>query len=153
MTLCGAGIRALVNGLCKENNIDDGEVVFTKKDGTSSTTRVDNLQGKINGLYEKGKLTKENAEIFQEHRFFGNTAIHDLSSPTREKFSLALEILQQVFDPLYEIPDKGKQLKQKRLRKHKKSLGSFGYLKKMFKFVADKTNHLNDENYINTNSA
>jgi hypothetical protein len=119
LTLCGAGVRALVEGLCKENNVIDGEIEITKTDGSIVKKRVDNLQGKINGLYEKGKLTKENAEILHEHRFLGNTAIHDLSAPTKEELNLAITIIEHVFDTLYEIPEKATQLKDKRLRKQK----------------------------------
>ena len=119
MTLCGAGARALVEGLCKENGVTDGEIEYKKTDGTITKKRTDNLQGKINGLHEKGKLTKENAEILHEHRFLGNTAIHDLSAPTKEELGLALEIIEHVFDNLYEIPEKALQLKHKRLRKQK----------------------------------
>lgn len=119
LTLCGAGARALVEGLCKENGIIDGEVEYTKANGSIETKRVDNLQGKINGLYEKGKLTKENAEILHEHRFLGNTAIHNLSAPIKEELTLALEIIEHVFDNLYEIPQKALQLKQKRILKQK----------------------------------
>jgi len=117
LTLCGAGARALVEGLCKENGISDGEIENIKPDGTVNKKRVDNLQGKINGLHEKGKLTKENAEILHEHRFLGNTAIHDLSAPSKEDLGLALEIIEHVFDNLYEIPEKALLLKHKRIRK------------------------------------
>jgi hypothetical protein len=119
LTLCGAGVRALVEGLCNENGVTQGEIEITKRDGSKQLKRVENLQGKINGLHEKGKLTKENAEILHEHRFLGNTAIHDLSAPTKEELSLALEIIEHVFDNLYEIPEKAMQLRHKRLRKQK----------------------------------
>jgi hypothetical protein len=75
------------------------------------------LQGKINGLHEKGKLTKEHAEILHEHRYLGNTSIHDLAAPSKEELSLALEIIEHVFDTIYEIPEKAIQLRHKRLRK------------------------------------
>lgn len=114
-TLCGAGVRALVEGLCYENGIIDGEVEITKKDGTVIKERKDDLRGKINGLYEKNKLTKENAEILHEHRLLGNTAIHDLNTPSITELHLALEILEHVFDNLYEIPVKANQLKIKRI--------------------------------------
>lgn len=119
LTLCGVGIRALVEGLCNENRIIDGEVEITASDGTTSKKRVDNLQGRINGLYEKGKLTKESAEILHEHRFLGNTAIHELSAPSKEELGLAMEIIEHVFDNLYEIPEKANELKSQRLRKAK----------------------------------
>jgi len=119
LTLCGAGVRALVEGLCNENKIVDGEIESTKRDGSKVKKRADNLQGRINGLAEKGKLTKENAEILHEHRFLGNTAIHDLSAPTKEELNLAITIIEHVFDNIYEIPEMATQLKNKRLKKSK----------------------------------
>lgn len=119
LTLCGAGVRALVEGLCNENRIVDGEIESTKRDGSKVKKRADNLQGRINGLAEKGKLTKENVEILHEHRFLGNTAIHDLSAPTKEELSLAITIIEHVFDNIYEIPEIATQLKNKRLKKFK----------------------------------
>ncbi len=117
LTLCGAGVRALVEGLCKENNILDGVVEEQKADGTIGIKRKKDLQGKINGLYEKGKLTKKSAEILHEHRFLGNRAIHELSLPSKEELGFAIEIVENVLDTLYEIPQKAIQLKTERLKK------------------------------------
>jgi Domain of unknown function (DUF4145) len=119
LTLCGAGVRALVEGLCKENNIEGGEIEIKHENGTVTKKRVDSLQGKINGLYEKGVLPKESAEILHEHRYLGNYAIHDLTSPNKDELSLAIEILEHLFDNIYEIPHKANQLKFKRLSKPK----------------------------------
>lgn len=115
LTLCGAGVRALVEGLCQENGIAGGNVEITKSDGTTELKRRTNLQGKINGLHESGKLTSQNADILHEHRFLGNDAVHELSSPSKEDLGLAIEIVENVFDTLYEIPNKGMRLKSKRL--------------------------------------
>jgi Domain of unknown function (DUF4145) len=119
LTLCGAGTRALVEGLCIENGILDGIIEYTKADGTKETKKSDNLQGKINGLSQQGKLTKQNADILHEHRFLGNNSIHELSMPSKEELSLAIEIIENVFDTLYEIPEKAMQLAHKRLSKIK----------------------------------
>lgn len=115
LTLCGAGVRALVEGLCQENGITAGNVEFTKADGAIESRRRTNLQGKINGLHENGKLTSQNADILHEHRFLGNEAVHELSSPSKEDLGLAIEIVENVFDTLYEMPSKGLRLKNKRL--------------------------------------
>lgn len=117
LTLCGAGVRALVEGICKENNIDGGDVEIEKPDGTKIKKFRKDLQGKINGLYQNGKLTEQNADILHEHRFMGNTAIHELSTPSKEDLGLALEIVESIFDTLYELPHKGRTLKRKRLSK------------------------------------
>lgn len=117
LTLCGAGVRALVEGICQENGITDGNITYVKKDGTQTTKKSMNLQGKINGLHESGKLTSHYADILHEHRFLGNDAIHELSTPNKEDLELAIEIIENVFDTLYEVPSKGQRLKNKRLKK------------------------------------
>jgi len=117
LTLCGVGVRVLVEGLCQENGVTGGEVEFTKDDGSTEKKVKTNLQGKINGLHESGKLTAEHAEILHEHRFLGNEAVHELSLPLKENLNLAIEIIENVFETLYEIPNKGMQLKNKRLKK------------------------------------
>ncbi|MBK8563307.1 MAG: DUF4145 domain-containing protein [Saprospiraceae bacterium] len=114
-TLCAAGIRGLVEGLCKENGIIDGEVEKTRKDGTIIKSRFKDLQGKINGMHEKGILTKKHAEILHEHRYLGNKSIHELSIPSKDELNLALEIIEHVLDNIYEILEKGRKLKHKRL--------------------------------------
>lgn len=123
LTLCGVGIRGLVEGICKENDVTDGNVPIISNDGTPSLDsdgiprlrRTNNLQGKINGLHERGKLTEKNADLLHEHRFLGNEAVHELSVPSKEKLALAIDIIENVFDTLYEIPSKGLRLKRKRL--------------------------------------
>ncbi|MUU78462.1 DUF4145 domain-containing protein [Winogradskyella endarachnes] len=117
LTLCGAGVRALVEGLCQENGITGGNVEIIKKDGSKDKKLRTNLQGKINGLHESGKLTAQYADILHEHRFLGNEAVHELSLPSKEDLNLAIEIVENVFDTLYEIPSKGMKLKSKRLKK------------------------------------
>jgi len=108
--LCAAGTRALVEGICKENSILDGEV---KVKDTSKNKRVNNLEGKINGLYEKGLLTKQNSEILHKLRFLGNTAIHELTRPKEEELKLAIEIVEHILDSIYEIKEKATKLKSK----------------------------------------
>jgi hypothetical protein len=117
LTLCGAGVRGLVEGICNENNIQDGEVEVTNKNGDLTKRRLNNLQGKINGLFEKGILTKKNTEILHEHRYLGNSSIHDLAKPTKEELGLALEIIEHVFDTIYEIPERADQLSTKRRKR------------------------------------
>ncbi|MEO9891695.1 DUF4145 domain-containing protein [Aurantibacter sp.] len=117
LTLSAAGIRAIVEGLCEDNNIKNGTITVKEKDGTEIKKKSSGLQGKINGLHENGKLTKENADILHEHRFLGNKALHELTIPSKMHLKLAIEIIENVFDNLYEIPKKGLELKNKRLGK------------------------------------
>lgn len=119
LTLCGAGVRALVEGICNEQGVKKGEAEITKKGGKKEVERVGSLEGKINGLFEKGILTKRNADILHEHRYLGNTSIHTLSAPTKVELILAIDIIEHIFETLYEIPGKAMELKYRRLKKKK----------------------------------
>lgn len=120
-TLTAAGLRALIEGLCAELKIKDGPKLVTKRDGSQEIERLDNLEGKISGLHEKGYLTERNAGVLHEHRFMGNNAVHELSYPSRDELTLAIEIIEHTFDAIFEMPAKGNELKIQRARRAKKS--------------------------------
>ena len=103
--LAAAGLRALIEGLCKTLDINDGLLANGK--------RSKNLAGKIAGLHEKGHLTKTHADILHQHRYMGNDAVHELSQPIREELGLAIEIIEHTFEAIFEIPPKGDELKEK----------------------------------------
>lgn len=117
--LCAVGLRASIEGLCAENGVSDGPVEVPKSDGTVETKRRLNLQGKISGLSEKGLLTKKNAELLHEHRYIGNEAVHELSRPSDSDLKIAIEIVEHMFESLYEIPEKAEALKSARTKKAK----------------------------------
>ena len=117
--LCAAGLRATIEGLCAEHAVTDGPVEVRMHDETIEVKRKDNLEGKISGLCEKGILTKQGADILHEHRYLGNSAVHELSRPAEEDLRLAIEIIEHVFDSLYEIPEKADVLRVNRAKKKK----------------------------------
>jgi len=122
-TLCAAGLRAIVEGICADQKVTDGPVEEKKKDGNTKVARKNTLQGKIAGLFEKGILTKSNATVLHEHRYLGNEAVHELSQPSADELALAIEIMEHTLDALYELPDKADELRHKkaaRQRKHNK---------------------------------
>ncbi len=114
LSLCGAGVRALVEGICTENGITDGPVEETRADGSTARSRASNLKGKINGLFERGVLTRPNADVLHEHRYLGNEAMHDLARPSKKELSIAISIVEHVFESIYEIPAKGSLLRRAR---------------------------------------
>lgn len=117
-TLCAAGLRAIIEGICAEENIKDGPVVLTKKDGSTKIGRENHLRAKIEGLNEKGLLAKQHSEILHEHRFLGNDAVHDLDQPSREELKLAIQIVEHTLENIYELKDKAEELRhKKKLRK------------------------------------
>ena len=117
--LCAAGLRASIEGLCAANGVSDGPVEVQKADGTTEIKRKNNLEGKISGLSEKGLLTSKSAELLHEHRYIGNDAVHELSRPSDADLKTAIEIVEHMFESLYEIPEKAEALKIARAKKGK----------------------------------
>lgn len=120
-TLCAAGLRALVEGVCAENGITKGEVTVNKGKKNEKKVKKNNLEGKISGLHEHGILTKKNAETLHELRFLGNDAVHKLALPPSNELLLAIKILEHTLEALYEIPEAGAELRANRERRKKKS--------------------------------
>lgn len=112
LTLCAAGLRAMVEGLCADRGITDGPVICSAKGGGTQEVRKDNLEGKISGLYEKGLLTQSSAQTLHEHRYLGNDAVHELARPSQGELKLAIEIIEHTLEQLYEIPQKALDLKR-----------------------------------------
>ncbi|NDD14413.1 MAG: hypothetical protein EB072_17655, partial [Betaproteobacteria bacterium] len=54
-----------------------------------------------------------------KHRFIGNNAVHDLSRPSDNDLKIAIEIVQHMFESLYEILEKAEALKVARSKKAK----------------------------------
>lgn len=115
-TLCAAGLRALVEGICSEQGILDGLVECPAKGGGTQTLRRTDLSGRIAGLHEKGLLTKSSADTLHEHRYLGNSAVHELARPTEIELKLAVEILEHTLDSIYEMPEKAARLRVHRTK-------------------------------------
>ena len=118
-TLCAAGLRAVVDGLCLERGIVDGPVVAPAKGGGTKVVRRDNLEGRIAGLQEKNILTPSSAQTLHQHRYLGNEAVHELVRPSEEELRLAIEIIEHTLEQLYEIPEKAEALKRTTAKRHR----------------------------------
>jgi hypothetical protein len=60
-TLAGGGLRATVEAICLDNNIEER-----------------NLEKKIDELAKRNLLTTAQAELLHEERYLGNAALHEL---------------------------------------------------------------------------
>ena len=118
-TLCAAGLRALVEGICAEQGILDGPVEVPAKGGGTQTVRKENLEGRIAGLQEKSLLTQASAQTLHEHRYLGNSAVHELARPSSDELKLAIEIVEHVLEQLYELPEKAAALQRATARRKK----------------------------------
>lgn len=118
--LCAAGIRAVLEGICNEKNIEGGKVQkyeFGKPvlshDGIPLLVNSSQLNGKIEGLAEHNFITKSYAQILHNLRFLGNQAVHQLDRPSDEHLKLAIDIIEHTLTSIYAIEVKAEGLKVK----------------------------------------
>lgn len=112
LTLCAAGLRAMVEGICATQGIVDGPLTVPAKGGGTKVIRQENLEGKIAGMHEKGILTQASTQTLHDHRYLGNEAVHELARPSQDELKLAIEIVEHMLEQIYEIPQKALELKQ-----------------------------------------
>lgn len=111
-TLAGAGVRLVIEGVCKELGIKKGRIKdstgkFIKDQGGKFKLR-DTLEGKINSLALKKHITIPQAKMLHEIRFLGNDAAHALDQPTEKTVLLALDIAEHLLEQVFEQPEKAK---------------------------------------------
>lgn len=95
-TLCAAGIRALIEGICAEQQINNKS-----------------LQSKITELVSKGIITEAHSDALHTLRFIGNKALHELDVPTKPELKLAIEIMEHTLENIYDLPQKSEELKHR----------------------------------------
>jgi hypothetical protein len=92
--------------------------VEQKKDGKTVIVRKTNLEGKVEGLREKGFVTVDHSTVLHETRLFGNEAAHELQRPRPETVKSAVEIMEHTLENMYELTVKARSLRlSKRTRK------------------------------------
>jgi len=123
LTLCAAGIRVLVEIICLENQIIEGDVYAKDQNGDYikdtngnmlKNGRKNTLEGKISGLSEKGILREKDAMILHEHRAIGNEALHRMVIHSKDELKIAINIIKSMLISIYETPCEGETLKQDR---------------------------------------
>lgn len=101
-TLAGGGLRAVVEAICLNNKIKDG-----------------NLQEKIEELSKQKLLTDAQADLLHEERYLGNAALHELATPSAQDIEDGLGIVEGLINTIYILPSKAKRLKDRREAKGK----------------------------------
>jgi hypothetical protein len=106
--LAAAGLRMIIEGICNDLSITKGYVIDDETgkiilDGEGNQVKSSNLNGKINGLVEKGVLTEGQTAILHIIRKLGNQTVHKLNNPKRKIMVSSLEIVEQTFRNIYEL--------------------------------------------------
>lgn len=93
--LSAVGIRALVESVCKEEHASGKD-----------------LKEKIDNLATQGLLTSKNASVLHQTRFLGNRAAHEMQIPKDKELSIAFDIIENLLEMVYIIPNKAESLKR-----------------------------------------
>ena len=88
-------LRSIIEGLC-----DDKEI----------SGKRDSLEKKIKSLTKLG-ISANIAENLHGFRFMGNAAVHELVAPEQEDLRLAIEIIEDLLNFVYELDYKTRRLK------------------------------------------
>lgn len=95
--LCAAGLRSLLEGIC-----DD-------KEKSKKHARLDD---KIKSLAKLG-IPANMIQNLHSFRFMGNKAVHELTAPEEEHLQLAIEIIEDILNYLYDLDYKLTLLSQR----------------------------------------
>ena len=90
--LCGIGIRAIVETVCKDKTAAGGD-----------------LFAKINSLVGLGVLTQDGANILHKLRTLGNNAAHEVKPHTPKELGLAFDVIDHLLLGVYILPEHAKQ--------------------------------------------
>jgi len=94
LILCAAALRALIEGICVDKNI-----------------KGKNLASKIDAMTD---ILPENiVKNLHGFRFMGNEALHELNSPQKRDLLLAIEIIEDLMNFIYDLDYKSSQLAAK----------------------------------------
>lgn len=90
--LCGIGIRAIIETVCKDRNATGGD-----------------LYNQINSLIALGVLTQDGADILHKLRTLGNSAAHEVKPHSLEELGLAFDVVDHLLLGVYILPEHAKR--------------------------------------------
>jgi hypothetical protein len=90
--LCGIGIRAIIETVCKDKSATGGD-----------------LYTKINSLIPIGVLTQDGADILHKLRTLGNNAAHEVKPHTPKELGLAFDVVDHLLLGVYILPIQAKK--------------------------------------------
>lgn len=110
--LCSAGLRAIVEGICTDKGVTSGPfpaeqiLVDSSKQGRTASS----LACRIEGLVTNSLLSGGAAKALHNHRYFGDSAVHELENPTFSQLSDAIILCEHALNDVYENRARGEAL-------------------------------------------
>lgn len=87
--ICAMGLRSLLEGICVNRGITDKE--------------ARGLEGKLRLLEEDKHLPAHIVECLYSFKFIGDSAAHRLEAPSAEELELAIDVMEDLLNFLYEM--------------------------------------------------
>ena len=91
--LSGVGLRILIEAICSNQSVSGK-----------------NLEEKIDGLAEKGVLSRSQASMLHKHRWLGNAAAHEVIAARKNEIQAALIIAESMMKTIYVLPELSRQI-------------------------------------------
>lgn len=91
LVLAGIGLRATIEAICNEQNINGKE-----------------LSTRINNLASQGLISKKDSSRLHSIRFLGNDAAHEIAKPSLRAFKAALIIVEHLLTTVYVLDAESK---------------------------------------------
>lgn len=95
--LAGAGIRALVEVVCKDKG-----------------AKGSNLEQRIDDLVTIGVLGRDGAEILHSLRIMGNQSLHEITPQSEEDLNTALDVAEHLLEGVYILPAQASALPKRK---------------------------------------
>jgi len=112
LILCSAGLRALLEGICVDKGIYEGP------DEKGKNTK--SLEGKINGL--SSIVPSGIVNNLHGLRFLGNQALHELEVPDKTDVKLAISVIEDIMNIIYDLDYRTQLLLKKTANKSNKKV-------------------------------
>lgn len=101
------GIRTIIEAICIDLKIEKG-TLFVDKTSKRLNKKEEpivspSLEGKIYGLFENGHISWDQAAILQRIRDIGNTAVHEIKTPSIYDLKSIIDIIEHILTNVYEI--------------------------------------------------
>lgn len=100
-----------MDAICVDKGIKKGTV---PADGLTPAKTTESLKGKIYGLHEIGFITKRHSEILTHHQYLGDKALHELEKPSKSELEIAIEIIGDTLNSIYDFEYKAQELLERR---------------------------------------
>jgi hypothetical protein len=114
LILCSAGLRALLEGIC----VNKGIYVGPNERGKNTRS----LEGKINGL--ASIVPPGIVKNLHGLRFLGNQALHELDVPNKNDVKLAISVIEDIMNIIYDLDYRAQLLMKKTAKKNKQENGN-----------------------------